>query len=114
MKYTLHIRAFFDTTSLDDAARFAKSTFPDFPVQIAGPYWKIDTLTEAVLHHDIVYANDTVAYDTTLSYFQRISTDWTLRGPDNQSVVDGIVAAPCGDHMTWCHFELIRFDAEPS
>ena len=113
MRYTLHIRALFDTISLIEAARFAESTFPDLPIEIAGPYWKIDTLTEAVLHQAVNHADDSSAYDATLAYFTRISTDWTLRGPDSESVIDGIVASPCGDHMTWCHFELIRVDAEP-
>jgi len=79
-------------------------------VKIAGPYWKIDTLTEAELHHDVDHDSDAAAYDSTLKYFQRISADWNLRGPDTQSVIDGLVANPCGNHMTWCHFELIRND----
>lgn len=113
MKYTLHIRAFFDTTSLDDAARFAESTFPELPIEITGPYWKIDTLTEAVPHHDVDLPDDSAAYDGMLAYLNRISTDWELRGPHNETVIDGIVASPRGDHMTWCHFELMRVDAEP-
>ena len=108
MNYTLHIRAFFDTTSPDDAAQFAAATFPDLSVQVAGPYWKIETLTEVVLHHDVLHADDDAAYRDTLTYFQRISTDWTLRGPDSESVIDGMIATPCGNQMTWCHFELVR------
>jgi hypothetical protein len=113
LDYTLHIRAFFDTTSTDDAARFALATFPDLPVTITGPYWKIETLTEAVLHHDIVYADDDVAYRDTLAYFHRIATDWMLRGPDSESVIDGLTATTCGQHMTWCHFELVRRNLYP-
>ena len=113
MNYTLHIRAFFDTTSTDDATRFAAQTFPELPVAVVGPYWKIETLIEVELHHAVTYRDDAVAYDETLAYFQRITPDWTLLGPDVDRVIDGMIATPCGDHMTWGHFELCRFHSEP-
>lgn len=84
------------------------TTFPDLPVTIIGPYSKIEALTEAALHHDIVYADDNAAYQDALGYFRRIATDWKLGDPDSESVIDGLTATPCGQQMTWCHFELVR------
>ena len=111
LHYVLSIRAFFNTTSKQKAARFVAVTFADFPVDVVGPYWKDESLMEATASIDIEYPDDKTALWQTMRCFMKVTDKWRFVGPyddSNATVLGGIVAVPCGKHMTWCSFELLR------
>ena len=111
LDYVLSIRAFFNTTSKQKAGRFVSATFPGLPVAVVGPYWKDESLMEASAGIDVAYPDDKTAMWETMRYFMNITDQWRFRGPyghSSDTVLGGIVSVPCGKHMTWCSFDLLR------
>ena len=111
LDYVLSIRAFFNTTSKQKAGRFVSATFPGLAVAVVGPYWKDESLMEASAGIDVAYPDDKTAMWETMRYFMNITDQWRFRGPyghSSDTVLGGIVSVPCGKHMTWCSFDLLR------
>jgi hypothetical protein len=111
-QHSVIVRAFFDIKRKDKVIAHTGRRFPGLKVQVVGKYWKDESLWEATAQQEYEYCDDKAALWETLTYFSRVSAQWTIlsgpNGPEFQTLIEAVAENNDGTGLTWCHFELCR------